>query len=95
MKIPSHPNFILGAISLVLLIIGVGIRANGFAAGDYVLGAAVLIGAVHWIWSIVDVFKNYRVHSRSENRIIWIILVIIIPPLGGMLYYMMSKTLKM
>ena len=95
MKISKHPNFWLGAFSFFLLFVGVGMRSNGYFAGNYVLGAAVLIGAIHWVWSIIEVFKNFRVHSTSENRLIWIILVLIIPPLGGMLYYSMSKTVRM
>jgi len=95
MKNIRHPNFILGIISFVLLFIGIGMRANGLQGGDYVLGSSFLLGAIHWIWSIVDVFKDYRINSSSENRIIWVILVIIIPPVGGLLYYAMSKTVRM
>jgi hypothetical protein len=91
-----HPNFIIGMISFILLFFGIGLLANGYAGGDYVLGAAVLLGAIHWIWSIIDVIKDYRTNIRSENsRIIWVILVIIIPPIGGMLYYVMSKDMRM
>jgi hypothetical protein len=95
MKNTRHPNFILGLISFVLLLFGIGMRANGYQGGDYVLGASILLGGIHWIWSIIDVFKDYKVNSASENRIIWVILVIIVPPVGGLLYYAMSKTVRM
>ena len=95
MKNPTHPNFILGLISFVLLFIGVGLRANGYAYGDYVIGFSILLGAIHWIWAIIDVFKAYRINSASENRILWVILVVIIPPIGGILYYAFSKSIKM
>jgi hypothetical protein len=94
MQNKRHPNFILGIVAYVFLFIGIGLRANGYQAGDYVIGFSALLGAIHWIWSIIDVLKNYRVNSASENRIIWVILVIIIPPVGGLLYYAMSKTVR-
>lgn len=74
---------------------GIVMRANGLDGGNHVLGANILLGGIHWIWSIIDVFTDFRVNSASENRIIWIILVIILPPIGGMLYYTMSKTVRM
>jgi len=91
----KHPNLILGLVSLFLIFIALALRVNGFQAGDYVLVFSFFLGAIHWIWAIIDVFKNYRVNSQSENRIIWVVLVIIIPPLGGLLYYSMSKTVRM
>jgi hypothetical protein len=95
MKNIRHPNFILGLISFIIFFTGIGMRANGLEGGNYVLGASLLLGGIHWIWSIIDVFTDFRVNSGSENRIIWIILVIILPPIGGMLYYTMSKTVRM
>jgi hypothetical protein len=95
MKGTRHPNLILGLISFLLLFVGVGMRANGYQSGIYVLAAALFLGVIHWLWSIIDVFRDYRVNSGSENRIIWVILVVIIPPLGGILYYSMSKTVRM
>jgi hypothetical protein len=95
MKPFKKPNLILGLFSFLLLFIGITLRANGFKAGDYVLGLTILCGLIHWIWAIIDVFKNYRVNSGSENRILWIILVVIVPPIGGICYYTMSKTVRM
>jgi hypothetical protein len=92
----KYPNFILGIISLILLIVGVAFLANGFAGGDYILGASVLLGGIHWIWSIIDVLKDYNTHTTKENRnILWIILVIIIPPVGGLLYYAFGRRVAM
>ena len=95
MKKTTHPNFYLGIVSFILLFFGIGMRANGYQGGDYVLGISMVLGAIHWIWSIIDVFKDFRIKSGSENRILWIILVIVLPPVGGILYYAMSKTVRM
>jgi hypothetical protein len=90
MKQTRHPNFILGLISLLMLIVGVAMRANGYRPGDYILIATMVLGAIHWIWSIIDVFRGHP-ERGSETPLLWIILVIAIPPVGGLLYYSMNR----
>ncbi|MGZ3848811.1 MAG: PLDc N-terminal domain-containing protein [Flavisolibacter sp.] len=94
MKNTRHPNFILGLFSLLLIFVGVGMRANGYQSGDYVLLFSFLLAGIHWIWSIIDVFRDFCVNSSSENRVLWIILVVVLPLVGGTFYYMMSKTVR-
>ena len=90
----KHPNFFLGLLSFILLFIGIGLKSYGYRLSDYVLIAAVAIGAIHWIWSIADVFRDRNIGSQS--RVVWLIIVIIVPPLGGMIYYMMgTRQVKM
>ncbi|MCW3074486.1 MAG: hypothetical protein JWP69_1555 [Flaviaesturariibacter sp.] len=93
MKQTTHPNFILGLISLLLLFVGVFMRMNAYRGGDYVLIGTMILGGIHWIWSIVDVFKQQNLASQS--RVLWGILIICVPPVGGLLYYAMSKTVRM
>ena len=94
MKQTTHPNFIIGIISLILLIIGaVLLRRPDHTLATYILIAAVALGAIHWIWAIIDVFRQQNLASQS--RVLWGILVIAIPPIGGILYYAMSKTVRM
>ena len=93
MKQTTHPNFVLGIISLVLLFVGIGMKFYGYRSGDYVLIATAVLGGIHWLWSIFDVFKHQT--AASQSRIFWIILVVIIPPVGGLLYYGFSKTVRM
>jgi hypothetical protein len=93
MRNKTHPNLILGIVSLILMLVGIAFKANGYRGGDFILIGSILIGAIHWIWSIIDVFKNQP--KESQSRVLWIILVIIIPPIGGILYYTMSKTVRM
>jgi hypothetical protein len=94
-KNTKHPNFFLGLFSLLLIFIGIGMRANGYQNGDYVLVFSFALSGIHWIWSIIDVFKDFRVNSGSENRILWIILVVVLPVVGGTFYYALSKTVRM
>jgi len=84
-----HPSFIIGALSFVLFLFGIGLRVNSYTAGDYVILSGILCGAIHWVWSVVDVFHNRLL--LGESRIFWIVIVLLIPPLGGMLYYLMRR----
>ncbi len=87
-KNTRYPNFILGAVSLLLFVIGVIIRAN-FAVGTTIVFIAVGLGAVHWIWGITDIITGYDLNPRSKT--FWLIIVTLIPPLGGMIYYLMKR----
>jgi len=89
MKQLKHPNFILGIISIILLFIGIGFNANGYNMGYYIILAGVILGGIHWIWAIIDVFKNHP--SGSQTRMFWVILVALIPVAGGLIYYMMGR----
>ena len=82
-----HPSFLIGAFSFVLLIVGVISRGYGFAAGNYLILSGIILGGIHWLWSIIDVFTNKELNSQS--RMFWTILVMLIPPVGGMVYYLM------
>jgi hypothetical protein len=93
LKRTHHPNFILGIASLILMIVGVVVTYNGFRAGDYILIGSVAMGAIHWIWSIIDVINHQP--NKSQSKVFWIILVVIIPPVGGLLYYAFSRTVRM
>jgi hypothetical protein len=93
MKQTTHPNFILGLVSIILLFIGVGLYRSGNSAGFWVWVIAAVLGGIHWIWSIIDVFRQQGI--RSQSRVLWGILVVAIPAVGSMLYYMMSKTVRM
>lgn len=84
-----HPSFIIGALSFVFFIIGIGLRASSYASGDIVIFSSIAMGAVHWIWSVVDVITGSNLEPDSKT--FWLILVVLIPPLGGMIYYMMKR----
>ena len=85
----SHPNFIIGAFSFLLLLAGVLLSGNNFMFGGYMMAAAFALGFIHWIWSMVNVFTDHNLDKRS--KMFWTIMVIILPPLGGMYYYAMKR----
>jgi hypothetical protein len=85
----THPSFIIGAVSFLVFLVGIVLRANSYVLGDKLILAAIVLGAIHWIWSIADVLGGYDLNPGSKS--FWLILVMLIPPLGGMIYYMMKR----
>jgi hypothetical protein len=93
----KHPNLLLGLFTFLLLIVSVGFRANGMnSVGDILFGSMLVLGFVHWIWSVIDVMKEYRSNKENQSiNIIWVIIVIILPPLGGIIYYAFKRNLNL
>jgi hypothetical protein len=82
-----HPNFIIALVAVFLSILAIGFRANrDNSTGDVLLISAVVLGAVHWIWSIIDVARTDTLEGSQKK--FWLIAVICIP-LGGMFYYLL------
>ena len=85
----KHPNLFLGIITFILLIFSVGLKANRHnEVGDIVLISTFVLGAIHWIWSIIDVARTDTLDG--SQKVVWLIAVIAIP-LGGMLYYILHS----
>jgi len=43
---------------------------------------------VAWIWAIVDIISH---EFHGNNKILWIVLVILLPLVGTILYFLMGK----
>jgi hypothetical protein len=85
MKNLRHPNFILSIVSAIVLFMGIGFRANGYQAGDYILVAGALLAGVHWIWAIIDVINRHDM--RPYQKRFWLIVVVAVPVFGAMVFY--------
>ena len=91
MKNLKHPSFILSVISIIVLFIGIALRANRMnRIGDIIIISSVVLGAIHWIWSIIDV--STRTDLKAFQKRFWLISVIACPLLGAMLFYAMHQT---
>jgi len=91
MKNLKHPSFILAVISIFVLFIGIGLRANGDnRTGDAFIIGSVALGFVHWVWTIFDVAM--RTDLKAFQKRFWLIAVVACPILGGMLFYGMHQT---
>ena len=86
-----HPNFIIGTLSYILLLMGVVASSDDFIAGKYLILLAVLLGGIHWIGSIITVWTDPNLKNESDSRYFWLAIVIMIPPIAGMIYYIVRQ----
>ena len=70
MKNTRHPNFILGVVTSLLVLIGIGLKANSYREGNYVLIGSTVLGAIHWIWGIFDVLGRADMKPFQKNAVI-------------------------
>lgn len=89
MKNMKHPAFWLGIITIILVLIGVGFKSNGYSSSYYIWIAASVIGGIHWIWTIIEVIG--RDDMKAFQKRFWLILVVAIPVLGGMLFHVLHQ----
>ena len=89
MKNMRHPNFILAIVSLIMLMIGVVFKLNGYKSGDYIIIVSIVMGAIHWIWGIIDVIG--RKDMKPFQKRFWLIAVIAAPAIGGLIFYIMHQ----
>ncbi len=88
MKNTKHPSFIIGVVSIILFIVGAATKSFGYRFADYIVIFSVVLGGIHWIWSIIDVSKTDTL--EGSQKVVWLIAVIAIP-LGGMIYYILHS----
>ena len=65
-----------------------GILGLVMGLGFGLLGLACFIV---WIWALVDILKN---EFTANNKLIWLVLVVILPVLGVVLYYFIGREQK-
>lgn len=86
-----HPNFIIGLVSYILLLLGIMLHSDGYEAGYALIISAVLLGGIHWIGSIIDVSRDPLRKDEESTWYFWMAIVIMVPPIAGMLYYMINN----
>src|SRR5215216_4418984 len=89
MKNAMHPNFFFGIITSILVLVGIGLKANGYREGDYVLIGSTILGGIHWIWGVIDL--TGRDDMKPFQKRFWLILVVAVPALGALLFYMLHQ----
>lgn len=83
-----HPNFILGLFSQ-LLFFGAGMLiGSNIEWGKILAIVAVMLAAVHWIWGMVDAWRDPGLKNKEVGNHFWFSLILLIPPLAGLMYYM-------
>ena len=87
MKNLRHPNFILSIVSAIVLLLGIGMKANGYASANYIILAGAILAGIHWIWAIIDVINRPHADMKNFQKRFWLIVVIAVPVFGAMVFY--------
>lgn len=85
----KHPAVMMGILGMILLFIGIGLRANSYNAGNYVIIASIVFFVITWIWSIINVIN--RGDMKPFQKRFWLIAVVAAPVLGGMLFFALHQ----
>lgn len=87
----THPNFVVGLLSYLLFLIGVAFLIYNSILGMQLILLSFIMGGVHWIGSLTDVCTDSELKRDKRSRFLWLAIVIMIPPISGMMYYMMNR----
>ncbi|GCF09859.1 PLD nuclease N-terminal domain-containing protein [Dictyobacter arantiisoli] len=62
----------------------------GIFLGFYCLfGIVAILATVFWIWMLIDCIKNEP--SDSNDKIVWIIIIVFTHVIGAIIYYFMRR----
>lgn len=81
----------MGLISYLALLTGVIMFANDIEAGKSLIVGSILLGGLHWLVSVVNVSRDQLMKKNQGLWYFWFATVLIIPPMGGMIYYMVNN----
>ncbi|MFB3897297.1 MAG: PLDc N-terminal domain-containing protein [bacterium] len=54
-----------------------------------IFGVIVLLGTAFWIWMLIDCITKET--DEGNNRLIWVLVIVLIHLLGAIIYYFVRK----
>jgi hypothetical protein len=61
-----------------------------FLLGLWLIAAVIsLLGTAFWLWMLVDCVINEP--SHGNDKLVWILLIVLLPFLGSVLYYFVRR----
>lgn len=91
MRNTRKPSLIFGLITTAIFFIGFFLKASGNdVLGDYVFYAGLGLGAIYWIWSIIEVTGADDL--KKYQKTFWLIIVVAVPFFGALLYNILHQT---
>ena len=57
--------------------------------GTYLMYIGLGMAVIYWVWSVIDVLTAEDLKPYQKK--FWLIIVLVVPPLGGALYHMMHQ----
>ena len=65
---------------------------NDFSIGLFIWQALILLSIGLWIYCLIDILKN---KFAQNDKLIWTLVVILIPFIGSLLYFFIRKNKKL
>lgn len=50
-----------------------------------------VVGTAFWVWMLVDCAKNEPSDDKSNDKVVWILLIILTHLVGAMVYYFVRR----
>ena len=90
MKNVRRLSLIFGLVVTAVFFIGFFMFASENQDGLYVLYAGLGLGAIYWIWSIIEVTSADDL--KKYQKTFWLIIVVAVPFFGAFLYNIMHQS---
>ena len=90
MKNVRKPSLVFGLITTAVFFIGFFLMASNNDNWYYVLYAGLGLGAIYWIWSIIEVTGADDL--KKYQKTFWLIIVVAVPFFGALLYNILHQT---
>ena len=86
----KKPSLIFGLVITAIFFIGFFLKASENPNGEYILFAGLALGAIYWIWSIIEVSGTNDL--KKYQKTFWLIIVVAVPFFGALLYNIMHQS---
>lgn len=83
------PALIFAIIGLILFFVGLYMLTMDPQTGYVIMYIGLGIGVIYYIWSVIDVLSTNDLKPYQKK--FWLIIVLIIPAFGGLIYHMMHQ----
>lgn len=88
MKEFRNPVFDTGVIGIILFVAGVFVLNTNQHYGYIVLFTGVGLGVIFSIINLIEVARSKKL--KGQTKILWLMIVFLLPVLGGFIYYIFS-----
>lgn len=89
MKNVRKGSIIFGLITAAVFFIGFFLMASDNSYGNYILYAGLGLGAIYWIWSIIEVAGAGDM--KKYQKTFWLIIVVAVPFFGAFLFNILHQ----
>lgn len=89
MKEFRNPVFDLGIISVIIFMVGIFLLSSNTHYGTIVLFIGVGLGVIFTFINIVGIARTHTL--KGEKKIFWLMIVVLVPVLGGFIYYIFTR----